>query len=300
MRFLFHYPELSGPEGDLLDTGPLLEVAVAAEQAGFDGFSLSEHPAPGARWLQAGGHQTLDPLVALGFVAAVTDRMRLVTNLVVVPYRNPLLLAKAAATVDKLSGGRLTMGLGAGYLKSEFFALGVDWDERNALFDEALDVLPHHWRGEPFTYAGRHFDARDVLALPRPPQGSIPLWIGGNSALSRRRAAQRAQGWMPMAGPAELTASARTPPIASTTDLAGKIREVRDAASEAGRTEAIDVAFSYPDRSIVQPTVDVERHRTAIAELEEAGVTWLVVSAGFGDPQATFDFLAGFAETYRG
>src|SRR5438067_7227562 len=98
MRFLFHYPEPNGPDGDVLDAGPLNEVAVAAERAGFDGFSLSEHPVPGARWLHAGGHQTLDPLIALAYVAAATERLRLVTNLVVAPYRNPFLLAKAAST----------------------------------------------------------------------------------------------------------------------------------------------------------------------------------------------------------
>ena len=91
---------------------------------------------------RAGGHQTLDPFVALAFAAAVTKRLRLLTYLAVVPYRNPFLLAKAAATLDRLSGGRFILGVGSGYLKTEFFALGVDFDERNALFDEALDVLP--------------------------------------------------------------------------------------------------------------------------------------------------------------
>ena len=211
LRFVFHYPETNGPEGSGLDAGPLLEVAVAAERAGFDAFSLSEHPGPGARWLSAGGHQTLDPLVALAAVAGATSRLRLVTNIVVAPYRNPLVLAKAAATLDLVSGGRLTLGLGSGYQKSEFFALGVDMEERNELFDEALEVLPLHWAGEPFSYAGRHFSARDVIARPRPVQDPIPIWIGGNSRRSRRRVAERAQGWMPMSGTAELSATGADP-----------------------------------------------------------------------------------------
>ncbi|MEU9339911.1 TIGR03619 family F420-dependent LLM class oxidoreductase [Streptomyces sp. NPDC048278] len=298
LRFIFHYPEGAGPDSDALAAGPLHEIAVAAENAGFDGFSLSEHPAPGARWLSSGGHQTLDPLVALSYVAAATRQLRLVTNLAVAPYRNPLLLAKAAATLDALSGGRLVLGLGAGYQKSEFYALGVELAERNALFDEALEVLPLHWSGRPFSYRGRHFDARDVIARPRPVQDPIPVWIGGNSRLARRRAAERAQGWLPMSGTAQLTATARTPAIGSLAELAAQITEMRSSAETAGRSEPLDVAFSYPDRSLTDPAADADRHRAAFAELEKAGVTWVIVSSGTREPAATREFLTAFGETY--
>ncbi len=90
------------------------------------------------------------------------------TNLSVVPYRNPLLLAKSAATLNRVSEGRFFMGAGAGYLKSEFFALGAGFDERNALFEESLEVMRLHWSGEPFTFEGRHFSARNIRALPAP------------------------------------------------------------------------------------------------------------------------------------
>ena len=204
MRFIFQYPDRHGADGDLLDAGPVAELAQAAERAGWDGFAFTEHPAPTDRWLAAGGHQTLDPFVALGAVAAVTTRLRLLTYLAVLPYRNPLMLAKAAATVDKLSGGRFVLGAGAGYLKAEFFAVGADFDARNERFDEALDVLALHWRGEPFSYRGRDFEARDVVALPRPVQQPIPIWIGGNANLTLQRVASRAQGWMPLLGPPSL------------------------------------------------------------------------------------------------
>ena len=298
MRFIFHYPETAGAEGDILDAGPLREVAVAAERAGFDGFSLSEHPVPGARWLASGGHQTLDPFVSLGYVAAATERLRLLTYLAVAPYRNPFLLAKAAATLDKLSGGRLILGLGTGYQKSEFYALGVDMDERNALFDEALDVLPLHWSGEPFSYRGRHFSARDVIARPRPVQNPIPIWIGGNSKLSRRRVAERAQGWMPMTGGARLSATARTPALGSLGDLAAAIAEMREAADAAGRTGPIDVLHSYQGEGIRTPAVDADRHREAFAEAEKAGVTWIVVSSRTRDRSATLEFIDAFGSTY--
>ncbi|MDL4816365.1 TIGR03619 family F420-dependent LLM class oxidoreductase [Actinomadura opuntiae] len=298
MRFIFHYPETSGLDGDVLDAGPLRDVAAAAERAGFDGLSLSEHPVPGARWLAAGGHQTLDPFVALAFAAAATERLRLLTHLAVAPYRNPFLLAKAAATLDKLSGGRLLLGLGTGYQKSEFHALGVDMDERNALFDEALDVLPLHWSGEPFGYEGRHFSARDVIARPRPVQDPIPIWIGGNSKLSRRRAAERAQGWMPMNGGAQLSATARTPALGSLGDLAAAIAELREAAAAAGRTDRIDVLHSYQDAGIETPAAEADRHREALAEIEKAGVTWVLVSSRTGSLPATLEFLEAFGATY--
>ena len=298
LRFIFHYPEKNGPDGDLLDAGPLRDVAVAAERFGFDGLSFSEHPIPGARWMASGGHQTLDPFVALAYAAGATERLRLLTYLAVAPYRNPFLLAKAAATLDKISGGRLILGLGTGYQKSEFYALGVDMNERNALFDEALDVLPLHWSGEPFSYQGRHFSARDVIARPRPVQNPIPIWIGGNSKLTRRRVAERAQGWMPMGGGAELSATARTPALGSLEDLAGLIAEMRQAAAAAGRTEQIDVSYSYQGFGTQSPAVDADRHREAFAELEKIGITWVVVSSRTEATAATLEFIEAFGTTY--
>ena len=120
MRFMYAYPETHGTDRDMLDAGPIAEVAQTAEAAGFGGFAFTEHPSPGARWLASGGHQSLDPFVALSYVAAVTTSMKLLTYLSVMPYRNPLLLAKTTATLDKLSGGRFILGVGTGYLKGEF------------------------------------------------------------------------------------------------------------------------------------------------------------------------------------
>ncbi|MEU1950943.1 LLM class F420-dependent oxidoreductase [Nocardia rhamnosiphila] len=305
MRFIFHYPETGGAAGDVLDAGPLGEVARAAERVGFAGFSLSEHPAPGARWLGAGGHQTLDPFVSLGYAAALTERIRLITYLSVAPYRNPMLLAKAAATLDKLSGGRAVLGIGTGYLKGEFHAVGVDFEERNTLFDEALDVLPLHWKGEPFSYTGKHFSAREVQARPTPVQQPIPIWIGGNSALSRRRVARAAQGWIPMSGGAELSTTARTPELGTIADLARKIADVRAAAADNGRTGRIDLVYSYSHTGLTGPGADPGPHREAFAELARAGVDWITVSTRGGvrdplDPAATFDFLTSFGAHYIG
>jgi probable F420-dependent oxidoreductase len=296
MEYIYQYPETNGIDSDLLDAGPVGDLAVAAEAAGWSGFSFTEHPIPGARWLASGGHQTLDPFVALGHVAAVTQRLRLLTYLAVVPYRNPFLLAKSAATVDKLSNGRFILGAGTGYHKGEFFALGVDFDERNPLMDEALEVLPMHWKGEPFSYKGLHFEARDVIARPRPVQNPIPIWLGGNAKVTLRRVAEKAQGWMPLTGSAELATTSRTAYLSSLDDLGAKIGELRDMAGD--RADQIQVAMAYTDPSIASPEKDVERHREAMGKMAEMGIAWSIVSAPAGTPPATTDWIDAFGATY--
>ena len=129
MKFMAECPIHSDTDdGAWLDPANIAEFARVAEESGIDGIQFTDHPAPSKKWLERGGHETYEPFVALGFVAAVTHRVRVMTNLTVVPYRNPLLLAKAMTTVDLLSAGRATFVLGTGYLRSEFAALGVDFE----------------------------------------------------------------------------------------------------------------------------------------------------------------------------
>jgi probable F420-dependent oxidoreductase len=298
MKYLIQHPEPIGIERDLFDAGDVVPVAKAVEAAGWDGLAFTEHPAPGYRWLaEGGGHQTLDPFVALGAAAAVTERIKLLTYLAVVPYRNPLLLAKAAATVDMISRGRMILGVGTGYLKGEFFALGVDFDERNALFDEALDVLPLHWSGEPFSYQGRHFNARDIIARPSP-RRQIPIWMGGNAKITRRRVATRAQGWMPMSGPPEMATTTRTAHFSGLDDIAEAVRDLKEMAGD--RAGELDVMVLYTDDSILQPGKDVERHREMLGRIAEIGATWVSFAWDFSTQAETLSFVDGFAEHYLG
>jgi probable F420-dependent oxidoreductase len=298
VKYLIQHPEPIGIEHDLFTAGDVVRVARAVEAAGWDGLAYTEHPAPGHRWLaEGGGHQTLDPFVALGAAAAVTSRITLVTYLAVIPYRNPLLLAKAAASVDMISGGRFVLGAGTGYLKGEFFALGVDFDERNALFDEALDVMPLHWSGEPFSYQGLHFNARDIVARPSP-RRSIPIWLGGNSKLTRRRVATKAQGWMPMPGPPEMAATTRTAHLGGLDEIAAAIADVKAQAGD--RAADLDFMVLYTDDTILQPGVDVARHREALAAIREAGATWVSFAWDFSTETETLAFVNGFAEQYLG
>ena len=299
MKYLIQHPEPIGIDRDLFDAGEVVTVARAVEAAGWDGLAFTEHPAPGYRWLtEGGGHQTLDPFVALGAAAAVTERIKLLTYLAVVPYRNPLLLAKAAATVDMISNGRFILGMGTGYLKGEFFALGVDFDERNALFDEALDVMPLHWSGERFSYEGKHFNARDLIARPSPKAGTIPIWIGGNAKITRRRVAARAQGWMPMSGPPEMATTTRTAHLSGLDDIGAAIRELKDMAGD--RADQLDVMVLYSDDSILKTGAEVERHRDTLGRIAEIGATWVSFAWDFSTQVETLDFVDGFAASYLG
>jgi probable F420-dependent oxidoreductase len=298
MQYLIQHPEPIGIERDLFDAGDVVPVAKAVEAAGWDGLAFTEHPASGYRWLaEGGGHQTLDPFVALGAAAAVTERIKLLTYLAVVPYRNPLMLAKAAATVDMISKGRMILGMGTGYLKGEFFALGVDFEERNKLFDEALEVMPMHWSGEPFSYQGIHFNARDIIARPSP-RRNIPIWIGGNAKITRRRVATRAQGWMPMSGPPEMATTTRTAHLSGLDDIAVAIRELKDMAGD--RAAELDVMVLYTDDSILKSGVEVERHRDTLGRIAEIGATWVSFAWDFSTEAETLAFVDGFAANHLG
>ncbi len=167
MKFLVEYPVSSTADnGEWLRPQNMTRFARTLEAAGIDAISLTEHPAPSQKWLDGGGHETFDPFVGLAYFAASTERLRLMTTLNVVPYRNPFLLAKAMTTVDVVSGGRATFVLGTGYLRSEFAALGVDFTERNELFDEAIEVLLGVWSGPGFSFTGRHFSAQGQTISP--------------------------------------------------------------------------------------------------------------------------------------
>jgi probable F420-dependent oxidoreductase len=296
VRFILQYPEANGSDIDLLDAGAITDVAAAAEKSGFDGIALTEHPAPSSRWLETGGHQSLDPFVALAAAAGATTNLALVTNLTVVPYRNPLLLAKAAATLNRVSEGRFYMGAGAGYLKSEYFALGVDFKERNALFEEALQVMQLHWSGEPFTFEGRHFSARDIQALPAPRHHRVPIWMGGNSDAALKRAAKYADGWMPMAAPASVAKTARTPPVTTPEELRERLSTLKQFAGDRYSDLELILSFSGPRLSNFERDAEQIRHR--FGELEELGVDWTFVGPPWSPAPGPVEWIEGFASTF--
>lgn len=280
MKFSVTYPLVTHPYNpEFLTKDAVVRFARAAEDAGFSGIGFTDHPAPTHRWLEAGGHDALDPFAALAFVAAVTERIRLIPNVVVLPYRNPFLVAKSVATIAALSGDRFTLAVGTGYLKGEYKALGVDFDERNAIFDDALEVLRGVWTTDDFAYEGTGFLAHGQTANPKP--GHVPIWIGGNSRLSRRRVARKADGWVPFPAPRSLATTAKTPPLETVDDLAAMLDELWQHVDEAGRDRSdIDVSFGTPaGGSPADHDFDAVAHLDALDELARLGVTWSGVNA---------------------
>ncbi|MBX7454098.1 LLM class F420-dependent oxidoreductase [Mycolicibacterium sp. 3033] len=281
MKFAITHPMHSHPYNPELVTGAgIARVAAAAEAAGFDGFGFTDHPAPSQRWLESGGHDALDPFVAMGFAAAHTTTLRLIPNIVVLPYRNPFIVAKAGATLDLVSGGRFTLAVGVGYLKREFAALGVDFDDRAALFEESLQVIRDIWTTDDITVDGKHFSAKGITAHPRPMSvPHPPIWIGGNTAAARARVVAHGQGWCPFRAPAMLAQTARTAALESLADLSAGIGDLRRRLEEAGRDPStVDVAFTnHAGGTPGADDFDADAFVEGLAQLTELGVTWVQV-----------------------
>jgi probable F420-dependent oxidoreductase len=185
--------------GSMSRPDALAQAARAAESAGFDSVWAGEHvvlPDPQAPPSPMPPQDpALDPLLALAWAAAHTSTIRLATGIVIVPQRNPVVLAKQVATLDVLSGGRVMLGVGAGYLEPEFRAVGANFAERGAVTDEYLDAMHALWYDQHPAFHGRFAAFSGIDAYPRPVQQPIPLIVGGHSAPAYRRAVARGRGW---------------------------------------------------------------------------------------------------------
>src|SRR5262245_18971783 len=249
-------------------------MARAVEAAGFDACFVTDHPFPNDRWLASGGHHALDPFVALSFAAAATTTLRVQTHIVVLPYRNPFLTAKNVLSLDVLSGGRLTFGVAAGYLRSEFNALGVSYDERNDLFDEALEVMRLELTEDAVAYEGRHFRSRGTTMRPRPvQQPNPPVWIGGNSLRAMHKAVASAEGWCPFPNPASTSPALKTPKLETLDEFGARVELAREYAAEIGRTAPFDICFAPLSGSTFAGRGDRSALRDELAAYEALGVT---------------------------
>lgn len=298
MKYTAECPsELPSAPDDFLNPDTIRAVVTHAEAAGFSAIALSEHPAPSVKWRSNGGHPTLDPIAALSFMAAATSRIRLLTNLYVLPFRNPYLSAKALGSLDLISGGRLIAGVGAGYLRSEFSALGVPIDRRAHLLDEALGALRSIWEDPETPVRGADFEAVGPISTSLPAQRPHPpIWIGGNGAAAMRRVVEHGNGWIPIIAPPELATTMRTATIENTRAFGFAAGRLRDRLADAGRDPA------SVDIQVVCPYIDLDdenslrRTREFLDEVHGYGATWAVVHVDGTSPYRAVDYIEAFGE----
>lgn len=264
----------------------LTELGRAAEELGYEGVYVTDHPAPTPKYLTQGGHHDLDPPVALAVVAAVTQRLKLMTNLYILAFRKPFAAAKALATLDSLSDGRLILGTGTGYLAPEFAALGADFAQRNEHLDESLAILKKIWTGEPVEGSGRDFQAVGNFARPTPAtQPHPPIWIGGNSRRALRRVAEHGDGWLPMRVEKKMARYVHSAPLETLEDLRERLAYLHQQLERVGRTKPVDVmlspvALGYGGADFDGDALADELHQLGALGVGYAGVTFAFPGSG--------------------
>ena len=299
MHFSCSLPLDENTPGEFHSLEAITEMVQAIDRAGLDGVFVTDHPAPSARWLAGGGHATLDPFVALTAAAAASPRIQLQTHILVLAYRNPFVVAKAAASLDVLSGGRLILGIGTGYLKPEYAAVGVSFEDRGEITDESIRILRQAWTGEPVHYEGPRFSARDAVILPRPPRAKgIPIWAGGNANPAIRRAVALCDGWSPFPVAGVVTRTARTDELSTIAQLKEKLAFARAYAEEIGRTDPLTICMGRLDDGTLTPQDPgcVAAAVDAYGELAEAGVTWTTMAVPAPSRSAFAEHVQWFGE----
>jgi probable F420-dependent oxidoreductase len=299
VRFSIELPTARVDEPSPFQTAPgLMACAAAIEAAGFDACWVPDHPAPASAWLTTEkGHHALDPMIGLTVAATATTHLKLQTHILVLPYRNPFVVAKLVASLDAISNGRVILGVAAGYVREEFETLGVDFDSRNVFMDEAIDVIKMVWTEDNVRVNGKCFTSSGTTSRPRPTQiPHPPIWIGGNSRMSMRRAVDRAQGWMPMQVSVEASKSLRTPELSKLTHLRSRMAELQEYQERSGRTGAIDVGMR-PFSTGGDGSFDQAELLDEVRELEAVGIGWALVRAPLSPTDEEFcDEVARFGE----
>lgn len=246
----------------LPDVNDVVDLAVEAEQRGIDSVWVNHHVLNvGYIEDRLDDRPYHDALTVLTAAAARTERVKLGTSVLVLPYLHPMVLAKTLATIDQMSGGRVIAGLGVGSLPEENTAMGLGYDDRGRYSDESIEVMKALWSEREATFEGDHFRLDGIKAAPKPAQDPLPVWIGGSGGPAQRRAARCGQGWHPMT---------------SVGGLAKRMPRLEAALEAQGRTRA-DI--------VVAPrilTTDVP-DQAAVEAWAEAGADQLIVGTASPD-----------------
>ena len=183
--------------GDKISARQLVELSRTCEEVGFDSVWATDHIIMPTELREPYG-QLLEPLITLASVASATERLRVGTSCIVLPQRNPVLLAKQAAALDVFSKGRVILGFGAGWAEPEFRFLNADFARRGKAMDESIRLMKSLWRDEVVNFDGEFFHLKDALFFPKPVNKDIPVWIGGNGPSAVRRTIRLGDGWHPV------------------------------------------------------------------------------------------------------
>lgn len=238
MKFGMHLPQ-AGPAAS---AAAIHAVAKQAEELGFDDVWVSDHVAVPKDAVYPPSAYILDPLIALTWGAAATERVGLGTTVLVLPLRPPVLLAKMLGSLDVMSGGRVIVGAASGWLKEEFDALGVPFEDRGARTDETIDIMRKCWTEDPIDLVAPVTGAKLVSVRAKPqPERSLPIWVGGHSEPAFRRAVERGDGWHGAFQPPDKTAEFATrlrkdrPEASFTLSMRARWDALRDPADEIAR-----------------------------------------------------------------
>jgi len=303
--------------GSLAAPDLVLRLAQKADQLGYSSLFVTDHvvlPAtsksaypyhPSGQFPGGGNQDYLEPLTLMTYLAAATKKIRLGTSVLVVPYRNPVVTAKMLATLDVLSGGRIILGAGVGWLQEEFVALGAPpFSERGKVSDEYLRLMRECWTKDRLHFNGTYYRISDVFFLPKPVQKpAIPIWIGGHTDGALRRAGELGDGWHPI--------GLRPPALLHPPEYAEKVKQVHAWASRAGRNpKEITLTFRAPmevwskrakppagDRPLFRGTA--EQVIADIRQYQVLGVTHFVFDFTATDPKAVIANMERFADDVR-
>lgn len=269
-------PNFSAPA----DPASMVAVAQAADELGYDSIWTTDHIMMPRGYDEPYGH-IYEALLTLAYLAAVTRRVELGTSVIVLPPRNPVLIAKETASLDALSNGRLIFGIGAGWMEQEFGYLGSRFDDRGARFEEYLLAIREYWTSPEPSFQGQYVTFSNVNVSPRPVRpGGPPIWIGGSSRPALRRAATLADGWHPVGISLEAfrDGMSRVRALARGREVVGSLRT------------RVAVGRTLPEARTAQGAViqkidgEAEAVAARIKEYGEAGLEHL--AAHFGDNTA--------------
>ena len=307
MRFGFYLPT----RGPLATRPQIKSMLTTAEAAGFNSVMVADHIILPTKidsaypytvrgnFLSQG--ECMEQLTLMAFVAGVTEKLRIVSSVMIAPHRNPILTAKSLATTDVLSEGRVTVGIGVGWMAEEFAALDApDFKARGKSTDEFVEIWKKLWTGVPVSHQGVHYRFDEVICEPRPIQRPHPpIWIGGHSGPALRRVAKLGDGWHPVGA----TAASPLPP----SEMREKLSRLRELTEAEGRDfDALTISYKAPFYDDGKPPEGETRRLFTggkqaalddIAEMAALGVHELVFDFRGADLDASLAAMNNFAET---